>query len=101
MSAYNMPPGVRESDIPGNSLAEKHWDDFVEWAYGELRDLDSIDDARLAVEIGCRFIESERKHIAKSIEAGVKERLFQMENDAADAAQEEIERDAWLGKVSP
>ena len=44
MTGFNLPPGCRVSDIPGNSDEDAAWEEFNEWA------MDKFCDSKLSVE---------------------------------------------------
>jgi len=73
----NLPPGVTESIIPGNSLEDIEWDEFSDWAMNQLNESQfNIRQARRAVLIGIAAVIAEEDEIREGMkEVRTKERL--------------------------
>lgn len=60
----NLPPGVRECDIPGNRPEDGEREAMEEWAIQELIDSDlTVDECSRAIKIGIAAIKAEREDV--------------------------------------
>ena len=68
----NLPPGVRECDIPGNRPEDGLWEAFTDWAVEQLCNSGlTIEESRRAVIVGIAAVKAERE----AIETQIKDRL--------------------------
>ena len=92
----NLPPGVTESMLPGNTPEDIAWDQWWEWTWNYVvndNKLD-VDEARRAIVVGVAAVIAERGEIADICRAAEHEgRMLQgmgipeVNNDADDSAQ--------------
>jgi len=57
MTGYNLPPGCRESDIPGNRSIDAAWDAFYDSELEHLWEafLDGLEDSERQVELRRKY----------------------------------------------
>lgn len=53
----NLPPGVTDAMLPGNTQEDIAWDEFWEWAEESLSKLD-ISEAYMAIKIGISAVKA-------------------------------------------
>jgi hypothetical protein len=82
MVSSNLPPGVRESDIPGNRPEDLGWEMFEEWGFEEFRKsgLDP-DECRRAVLIGIAGVKAEKEMLKGEIESRVLDEVDERVNE--------------------
>ena len=65
--SYNLPPGVNENMIPGNTQEDAEWDKF--WSSLDFNDL-SVQEASRAVQIGVDIVRAGRRVLKRGTHNG-------------------------------
>ena len=77
MTGYNMPPGVNESDIPGNTPDDALDEQILDDLFGAMQQCGIRFDEEIEMELADRFVEIVRKHMdGATKEADAEERMW-------------------------